>query len=97
MTDFFYDLKSDLMKKRFTQKTLLATASACTWRIFFILLMICGLFSPAAFAQTFPDFEVEPNNSSAEATPIPSNPAKMRGYIYPNADEDFYSLFGQYR
>jgi len=61
-------------------------------RILLLLLISCGLFSPAAFAQTFPDFEVEPNGASATATPIPSNPAKMRGYIYPNADEDYYSF-----
>jgi subtilisin-like proprotein convertase family protein len=80
------------MAKRFTQKPLRTLTSACTRRISLVLLMCCGLFSPAAFAQTFPDFEVEPNNSSAEATPIPSNPAKMRGYIYLMGDIDFYSF-----
>ncbi len=80
------------MKKRFTQKPLRGQILYVASHIFLVLLLSFGLSSPAAFAQTFPDFEVEPNNTSVEATPIPSNPAKMRGYIYPNADEDYYSF-----
>jgi len=45
-----------------------------------------------AVAQTFPAPETEPNNTAAAATPINSNPAKIRGYVYPNADVDFYSF-----
>src|SRR5690606_7962581 len=61
-----------------------------------IFTLVCLLTLPvlliSTYAQTFPDYEVEPNNTSVQATPIPANPAKMRGYIFQNGDIDFYSF-----
>jgi pre-peptidase len=36
--------------------------------------------------------EVEPNNSSATATPLGGTDVKIKGNIFPNADVDFYSF-----
>ncbi|HLP52499.1 MAG TPA: gliding motility-associated C-terminal domain-containing protein [Chitinophagales bacterium] len=55
----------------------------------FILLMVIGAVT---HAQTIPAFEVEPNNTAASSTAIPTNPAKIRGYIYNNGDVDYYSF-----
>ena len=61
-----------------------------------IFTLVCLLTLPlllvSTYAQTFPDYEVEPNGTFGEATPIPSNPAKMRGYIFLNGDLDYYSF-----
>jgi len=58
------------------------------------IISVFALVSLAYFlpAQTIPAFEAEPNGTTATATPITANPAKIRGYIYTNGDEDFYSF-----
>lgn len=38
--------------------------------------------------------EVEPNGTSATATPIAGTSARIRANVYPNADVDFYSFSG---
>lgn len=60
-------------------------------RLSFSLLLVfcCGL---SLMAQTIAPQEVEPNGTVATAMPITTNPAKMRGYIYPNGDVDLYSF-----
>ncbi|MCC6281235.1 MAG: proprotein convertase P-domain-containing protein, partial [Saprospiraceae bacterium] len=61
------------------------------FRMFTALLLICWS-STMLMAQTIAPQEVEPNGTSGTATAITTNPAKIRGYIYPNADEDWYSF-----
>ncbi|MBL7782673.1 MAG: proprotein convertase P-domain-containing protein, partial [Saprospiraceae bacterium] len=46
-----------------------------------------------AFAQTFPTPEGNSSNGTVgTATPITTNPAKIRGHLFPNGDIDFYSF-----
>ncbi|MBK7558913.1 MAG: proprotein convertase P-domain-containing protein [Chitinophagaceae bacterium] len=56
------------------------------------MLMVLQLFVVFAYTQTIAVSEIEPNNGFASATPITTNPAKIYGNVFPNADEDWYSF-----
>ncbi len=56
------------------------------------LWLLLAALSLTIQAQTLPQFEAEPNNTAAQATPLATNPAKVRGYIYHNGDVDVYSF-----
>lgn len=59
-------------------------------KFYFLLLAI--LLTIGANSQTRPVLEQEPNNTSATANVIPTNPAKIRGYIFGNGDVDYYTF-----
>lgn len=53
---------------------------------------LVGPVARAALGDTTGTLEVEPNGTFAQATPIPSSPAKITGNVYPANDVDFYSF-----
>jgi|GEM_PF-6658702 len=64
----------------------------CISRSFLPLLLLLFVWTFAA-AQTIPVPEGSASNgTAATATPITTNPAKIRGNLYPNGDIDFYSF-----
>ena len=54
--------------------------------------LLIQLFAAYAFSQTIAGSEIEPNNTFGTATPITTNPAKIAGNVFPNADLDWYSF-----
>ncbi len=58
-----------------------------------VLALLLAVAAPCAMAQVV-QFETEPNNSTAAANAITltNNVAKVKGNVYPNADEDFFSF-----
>ncbi|MBK8496908.1 MAG: hypothetical protein IPL50_19350 [Chitinophagaceae bacterium] len=56
------------------------------------MFIVLQLFIVFAYTQTIAVSEIEPNNGFAAATPITTNPAKISGNVFPNADEDWYSF-----
>lgn len=57
------------------------------------LLVVCLLVSSfVASAQNIPGYESEPNGTVATANPLSGNPVKIRGYVFPNGDLDYFSF-----
>src|SRR5689334_10713809 len=52
--------------------------------------MLFALSSATASAQVLS--ESEPNSTTAQATLITANPAKIKSNIYPNADVDYFKF-----
>lgn len=59
---------------------------------FYLLLFTVLLTVNILFTQKIAVQEIEPNNTPATATTISTNPAKIRGSVFPNADVDVYSF-----